>query len=177
MVELVTKNYTDVIFDLAQEENHVEQIGEELGSIAEIMAANPEYLTMLTSPQIPKNEKIDSLNQVFGGKITETSLNFMKVLIENRRAAYLLAIAESYKVSQRKFLGIEYVEALTAVPMDEDQKEKLIRTLETKLGKKIELNNIVDSDIIGGMKIKIGEKALDGSLSNRLKALQSEISK
>lgn len=177
MVELVTRNYTDVIFDLAKEENQVAEIGAELGSIAAILEENPEFLMLLTSPQIAKSDKIASVDEVFSGKISETALKFIKVLIENRRAEYFVEIAKSYKNSERKFLGIEYVEAITAVAMEEEQKQKLIQTLEAKLGKKIELDNIVDSNIIGGMKIKIGEKALDGTLSNRLKELQSEISK
>lgn len=177
MVELVTKNYTDVIFDLAKEENHVVEIGEELFAIAAILEENPEFMLLLKSPQIAKKDKLSSIDEIFKGRISQTTLNFIKVLIENRRAEYLLEITSSYKKSERKFLGIEYVEAITATAMDEDQKQKLIKTLEAKLGKQIELNNIIDSNIIGGMKIKIDEKALDGTLSSRLKELQSEISK
>lgn len=105
------------------------------------------------------------------------TLNFLKVLVDNRRSQYLPEIARSYKTSQREFLGIEYVEAITALPMDEDQVSKLISTLEAKTGKKIELNNVIDSDIIGGMKIRIGERSIDGTVRSRLEELQSEISK
>lgn len=177
MVELVTRNYTDVIFDLAKEENQVVEIGAELEGIASILEQNPEFIMLLSSPQITKIDKLKAVDEIFQGKISSTTLNFIKVLIDNRRSEYLLEIAKRYKNNEREFLGIAYVEATTAVPMDEDQKQKLVKTLETKLGKQIELNNMIDSSIIGGMKIKIGEKALDGTLTNRLKELQSEISK
>lgn len=177
MVELVTKNYTDVIFDLAVEEGKVEEISAELSEIARVMQENPELMAMLASPQIPKAEKLQTADAVFSGWISKTALNFVKVLIENRRAAYLLEIAERFVERKRAHLGIEYVEAITAIPMTQEQKERLIATLAHKRGKQIELNNVIDANIIGGMKIKIGEKALDGTLSNRLKELQSEMSK
>ncbi len=177
MAELVTKNYADVIFGLAREKGNVEEIGAELSSIAEILDHTPEFMTFLTSPQILKEEKLNLLENVFQGKVEDMTLNFLKVLVDNRRSQYLPEIARSYKTSQREFLGIEYVEAITALPMDEDQVSKLISTLEAKTGKKIELNNVIDSDIIGGMKIRIGERSIDGTVRSRLEELQSEISK
>ena len=177
MVELVTKNYTDVIFDLAKEDGSVEALGEELNLVAEVLRQNPDFGIFLKSPQILKKDKLDLLDRAFGEKVSLMALNFLKVLVENRRSEYILEIAESYKKNERDFLGIAYVEAITALAMEDDQKDKLIASLEKKLGKKIELNNVIDPNIIGGMKIKVGEKAIDGTLASRLKALQSEISK
>ncbi len=97
MVELVTSNYTLVLFDLALEENHLEEIGQELADIAEILDQNPEYKTFLTSPQIAKEDKIQSIDNIFGDKIQKTTKNFIKVLIGNGRAAYLSEVAKEYK--------------------------------------------------------------------------------
>ncbi len=177
MVELVTSNYTLVLFDLALEENHLEEIGQELADIAEILDQNPEYKTFLTSPQIAKEDKIQSIDNIFGDKIQKTTKNFIKVLIGNGRAAYLSEVAKEYKKLLRTHLGIVYVEAVTAVPMDEEQKQRLTANLEQKLNQKVELNNLIDKNIIGGMKIRMGEKSMDASVSSRLKSLQAELSK
>ena len=177
MVELVTSNYTNVLFDLAMEEDHPEEIGEELATIAAILEQNPEYKIFLTSPQIAKEDKIRSVDKIFGDQIEKTTKNFIKVLIENGRSAYLPEVAKVYKKLLREHLGIVYVEAITAVPMDEDQKQRLIEKLEQRLHQRVELNNLMDENIIGGMKIRVGEKSLDASVSSRLRTLQSELSK
>lgn len=177
MVELVTKSYTDVIFGLALEEGLLRQIGEELSGIVDIVRENPQYMTFLTSPQIAKADKISSIDAIFGGKVENTTKNFIKVLIGNGRAMYLSDIAKQYKKLQREHEGIVYIEAITSIAMDEEQKERLTTKLESTLGKRIELNNIVDASIIGGMKIRMGEKSLDASLKSRLKALHSELIK
>lgn len=177
MVELITSNYTNVIFDLALEENHLEEIGAELEDISRILHNIPDYMLFLTGPQIAKEEKIHSVDKVFDGKILETTKNFIKVLIENGRIEYLLEIAKCYKNLQREHQGIVLVEAITSVPMDENQKQTLTEKLETKLRQKIELDNIVDPSIIGGMKIRIGEKSVDASLGNRLRDLRAELVK
>lgn len=177
MVELVTSSYTDVIFDLALEEGHLEEIGAELDTISKIMQENPQYLVFLTSPQIAKEEKLESIEAVFGGRIETTTKNFLKVLIDNRRIDYLLEITKYYKKLQRSHLGIAFVEAVTPIPMDEDQKRELVTKLESKLGQKVELDNIIDPSIIGGMKIRIGERSLDASVSSRLKGLRAELVK
>ena len=177
MVELVTSNYTNVLFDLAMEEDHPEEISEELATIAAILEQNPEYKIFLTSPQIAKEDKIRSVDKIFGDQIEKTTKNFIKVLIENGRSAYLPEVAKVYKKLLREHLGIVYVEAITAVPMDEDQKQRLIEKLEQRLHQRVELNNLMDENIIGGMKIRVGEKSLDASVSSRLRTLQSELSK
>ncbi len=177
MVELVTKSYTDVIFGLAQEENLLNEIGSELSEIAAIIQENPQYMVFLTSPQIAKAEKIASVDSIFDQKVKNTTKNFIKVLIGNGRASYLPEIAKYYRKLQREFENIAYIEAITAIEMDEEQKQRLIEKLESKLGQKVELNNIIDTSIIGGMKIRIGEKSLDASISSRLRALHSELIK
>ncbi len=63
------------------------------------------------------------------------------------------------------------------MPMDEEQKQRLTANLEQKLNQKVELNNLIDKNIIGGMKIRMGEKSMDASVSSRLKSLQAELSK
>lgn len=177
MVELVRDSYVGVLFDLAKEENRQEEIGTQIQEIREIIELNPEFFVFLTSPQITKEERIQSIDKILGGKVDDTLLRFMKVLIHNRRMDYLLEIAKKYQEELRAFKGIIYVEALTAVPLDEDQREKLENRLVERLGKQIELKNIVDPDILGGMKLKIGEKSLDATLKSRLRELQSVISK
>lgn len=177
MVELVRDSYVGVLFDLAKEENRQEEIGTQIQEIREIIELNPEFFVFLTSPQITKEERIQSIDKILGGKVDDTLLRFMKVLIHNRRMDYLLEIAKKYQEELRAFKGIIYVQALTAVPLDEDQREKLENRLVERLGKQIELKNIVDPDILGGMKLKIGEKSLDATLKSRLRELQSVISK
>lgn len=177
MVELVTKSYSEILFDLAKEENLLEAMGDEINAIAGIFSQNADYMNFLTSPQIDKEEKIKTVDAVFGEKVSKLSSNFLKVLISNGRISYIESISRYFKTLMRDYLGIAYVEAITATPMSDEQKNSLIEKLENKLNKKIELNNIVNESIIGGMKILVGEKSIDASIKTRLSELQLQLSK
>ncbi|MDO4711383.1 MAG: ATP synthase F1 subunit delta [Peptostreptococcaceae bacterium] len=177
MVELVTSSYTSVLFELALEYGMPEKIGEQLHAISEIMRQNPQYMVFLTGPQIPREDKIASIETVFGGKVEDPVKNFLKVLVDNKRFDHLPSIADHYKKLLREHLGIAYVEAVTAVEMSEDQKKRLVDRLGSKLGQKVELTNVVDPSIIGGMKVRIGERSLDASIGSRLADLRAELEK
>ncbi len=177
MVEIVAKNYANVLFELALAENLQDRIASELKIFSDAVKENPMYMTFLTAPNISKAEKLASIDAVFGEGEDKLLENFVKVLLSNGRIAYLHAVACEYEALLREHAGVVRVEAVTASAMSEEQKSRLIERLEQRLNKKVALENIIDTGIIGGMKIRMGEQLLDMSIGSRLHELRTELNK
>lgn len=177
MVELVAKNYARALFELAIEENKLEEIGEELESIIEILSMDKMYYEFFVTPLVSKKEKIELVEIAFGGKTSKSIENFFKVLVENGRSNHIKEIYSQYRKMKMEYLNMVEAFAYTVIPITEAQSIKLTTKLEKETGKTVILKNIIEPEIIGGMKIKIGEKEIDATVLNRLKNLEAAISK
>jgi len=177
MVELVSKNYARALFDLAVEENLVEDTGEEMKVIVSILMSEKSFYEFFVTPLVSKQEKIELVDKAFAGRVTKTAENFLKVLIENGRTNTIEAVSTYYHKMKLEHLNMIEATAFTVIPMTDLQQQKLTQKLEKETGKKVILKNEIDQDILGGMLIKIGEKEIDGTVLNRLKNLEAVISK
>lgn len=167
--------YANSLFSLAEDDNLVEKIYEELFEITNIFNDNPDYVTLLDSPTIPSSQRILLIDEAFGG-CSEYVLNFIKILCEKRCVHLFSECVKAYEKSYNKKLGIEKVTAITAVPMSDEITEKLIAKLEKDYGKKIKLENKVDKSIIGGIILRTENSQTDASLRTRLDAIKAQLS-
>lgn len=177
MVELVAKNYARALFELAVEENKVEEIGAELEAVIEILNEDRAYYEFFITPLISKKDKVDIINKAFGGHVSKHVENFFKVLVENGRSSHLEGVYSQYRKMKMEYFNMVDAFVYTVVPMTESQSQRLIAKLEKETGKKVVLKSFIEPEIIGGIRIKIGEKEIDATVLNRLKNLEAAISK
>lgn len=161
------KEYGKALFMLAEEDGDTEKIKVEVEIVVEVLKANPTYPAMLDTPALSKEERLAAIDDSFGA-LNYKIVNLVKIMAE-KRCAYLLASAmtgfcEEYDKSR----GIERVEAVTSVPMSDEQIARLEAKLGEKTGKTIIVRNTVDQTILGGMKLRYMGVQLDGSVKTRL---------
>ena len=177
MVELVSKNYARALFDLAVEEERVDETGDEIKAIVSILKSEKNFYEFFITPLVSKQEKIDLVEKAFGGRVSGISENFLKVLIENGRTGVVEAVSSFYQKLRLEHFNMVEATAFTVIPMTDIQKQKLVEKLENETGKKVIFKNEINQDLLGGMLIKIGEKEIDGTVLNRLRNLEAAISK
>ena len=95
--------------------------------------------------------------------------------MDKRREKYLNDISNSYKDLSNDRLGIVEADAYTAVPMTEDEINKLQEKLSSSFRKTVELNTHIDKDIMGGVLVKVGDKVIDGSVKGKLREIQKKL--
>lgn len=177
MVELVAKNYARALFELAVDENKVEEIGAELEAVIEILNEDKAYYEFFITPLISKKDKVALIEKAFGKYVSKHVENFFKVLVENGRSNHLEGVCSQYRKMKMDYFNMVEAFVYTVVPMTESQSQRLVAKLEKETGKKVILKNFIEPEIIGGMKVKIGEKEIDATVLNRLKNLEAAISK
>jgi len=175
MAELIRKVYAEALFGAALEDGVLETVRFELDQLNGLFKESPEFLTMLASPALTPAEKGSILETTFGGRVSMHLYNFLRILSDKGRAEAFPEIAEEFRTLCRDHDGIILVEASTAVPMTDGQKAKLSEKLAAMTGKKIELKNLVDPALLGGVVLRYEGSEVDGSVKERLSALRRRL--
>ena len=165
--------YAQALYDLAKEEGLGKKILEEMKVLREVFSQNPDYLRLLSTPNLSKDERISILDEGFKGKIEPYVLNFLKILTEKGYVRKFSDCCDAYRELYNEDNGILPVRAVTAVPMTEAQKAKLTEKLVKITGKTVELNNVIDEKCLGGVRLDYDGKRVDDTVQHRLDAVHS----
>ncbi len=168
----VAKTYGDALYDLAAEEKISDQLLEEVSSMAQAFGENPEFVKLLSTPALKKEERLAVLDNAFGGKVHTHVLNFIKILVERGYVAHFQGCAEEFRQRYNKDNNIEEVCAVTAIPLTEALSAQLKAKLEAMTGKTVLLQNRVDTSILGGVRLEMQGTQLEGSVQNQLDSIR-----
>lgn len=158
-----TNEYGEALFLLCEEQGSTEAVLPELKMCKEILAENPDYVKMLESPALSKEKRLQLIKEAFSS-VKEELFNLMCILCEKGLMHIFDGCAKEFFSLYNSTRGIIEVEAVSAVPMSEEQKRNMIHVLESKTGKSIILKNTVDESLIGGVVLRYMGRQLDGSL-------------
>lgn len=178
MAKVVAKTYGDALFELALEEDRLEELSQELNELMEIFRENPELAKLMTHPKIEKGEKCQVMEEILRGRVSDSLAGFLDVIIRKDRYGDLPAIHDYFirRVKEYRNVGTAYV--TSALPLREEQKEQVEKRLLELTGHDVmDMNFSVDSALIGGMVIRIGDRVVDGSVRTKLNRLSRELSK
>ena len=178
-VDEVAKVYARSLFELARElggDAGVASMGAELREVCELARGDRRLQEFFRSPIVDPARRADSLRRMFGGKVTDTLLNFMLVLNRKGRLAELLAIEGAYDALEQEAFGRVEVDVFTqGGTVDEATKATLAADLKKSLGKEPVLHFYADPAMIGGLKIRIGDQLIDGSVAAQLRRMRSAL--
>lgn len=166
--------YAHSLFSLAEDESLVEEIYAELVKLGEIFCENPDYAILLDSPTLPVSQRFELIDEAFASCMVYV-VNFLKILCEKKCAHLFCDCVNEYERLYNNKLGIKNVTAITAVPISEKLKAKLIQKLEKEWGKKINLELKVDKSIIGGIVLRTENSQTDASVRARLDSIRTQI--
>ena len=175
MSGLVDKIYSNALFEITQEEKSSDTILKELSSLSSIFSENPDIIKLLSAPTLNADEKNKIVSDIFKGKISETTYNFINVIVEKNRISYIDKIIDSYKQLYNECNGILEITAITSTNMSDTLRKKLVDKLESVSSKKITLVEKVDKNILGGIVINYGNTQIDGSLKSKLDNIRYQI--
>lgn len=171
----IAVTYAHSLFSLAEEENKEQEIFEELTELEGIFAENPEYTVLLDSPTVNVSERCNLIDEAFSA-CGEYVKNFLKILCEKKYIHIFSDCVREYEKQYNRKRGIEKVTAITAVPLSDELREKLIKKLEKDTGKTISLEPRVDKSILGGIILRTENSQTDASVRARLDGIRAELS-
>lgn len=159
--------YGKALFLITEEDGITDNVLSDVKMAERIFKANPDYVKLLNSPAIPKEERVELADKAFSGFDTGL-LNLIKILTEMRAVHIFDKVAGTYYSLYDESRGIIRVEAVTAVPLTDNQKQAIMAKLSSSLNKTVALTNTVDPAILGGVTLRYDGVQLDGSVKTRL---------
>ena len=164
--------YAKALLSLSLDLKKADQVNDDMQLIASTIEESGELQLMLDSPVIKTETKSLTLSSIFIKKIDKLSFNLINLLIENKRLPILQEVANQYTLLFDEHNGAQNAEVTTAVPLTGVLEEKVLAKVKELTGKKVSLENIVDSAIIGGFILRVGDKQFDASILGKMNNLR-----
>ena len=169
--------YVKSLLSLAVEKNALEEVHSDMLMFSKLISENRAFELLLKNPIIKHEKKRDILQKVFSGKVHALTMSIFDILTRKNREPLLPAIAKEFHTAYNIHKGIGKATITTAVPLDaalRGEFENITKKLTEK--EKVELVESVDKDMIGGFVLNVGDRQIDASIKNKLKALKVKFS-
>ena len=170
--------YAKSLFELAQEaggRDKIIEVGEELGQIGDLVGGDEAIAEFLASPIISTARRRESLLRIFADKVTDLTLRFLLVLNAKGRLGHFGPISRAYGEMVQEALGRIDIDLHTPAPLGDEQAETIRRRIGEALRLEPILHRYTDESMIGGLKLRIGDQLIDGSIASRLRRLREEL--
>lgn len=176
MAKLVSKTYGEALFNLALEDGTLTTIIEEVNIVKEAIAENPDLLKLLSHPKINKEEKVSVIENIFKGRVSDSLVGFLVIIVQKDRYDDLDGIFEYFIAKVREYKNIGVASVTSAVELTEEQKKQVEqKLLQTTKYSQFELSFYVDKNLIGGLVIRIGDRVVDSSIKTKLQMLAKDL--
>jgi ATP synthase F1 delta subunit len=173
-MEEVAEVYARALFEVALDQDKLDELHEQLGQFADAVDQNRDLATFFFSPYFSTEEKKDALGRAVDGA-DPAFMNFLQALVERHRMPVIFRIRTRFEQlwqEERKLLPVQITSAIT---LDEAMVRGIGEQIGEQVRRRVELSSSVDPDLIGGVVLRVGNVVLDASIRNRLEQLRKQV--
>ncbi|MDZ8086585.1 MAG: ATP synthase F1 subunit delta [Nostoc sp. DedQUE12b] len=168
----VAQPYAQALLSIAQSKNLTEEFGEDARTLLGLLRADKQLQNFFSNPFIQAENKKALIKQILGEGSNPYLRNFLLVLVDKRRIAFLESIFQQYLALLRQLNQTVLAEVVSAVPLTEAQQQAITeKVIAITNARQVELETKVDSELIGGVIIKVGSQVIDASIRGQLRRL------
>jgi F-type H+-transporting ATPase subunit delta len=170
----ISVRYSRALFQIATEKNLLDKVSADMLFISEICKID-EVKEVLRSPIIVPSKKTAIFQSIFEKNVEKISLALVNLLIKNGRESYLPAVARVFHDETLKYKGITETFLTTAVPVSDKTRKQIKALISSEFKTKVELQESIDKEIIGGFVLKVNDNFIDASVRNKLRKIKKEL--
>ena len=176
MAEPVTiaRPYAEAVYRLAREKNALAQWSDALANL-DAVVSDARVQAIIGDPNVSAQQLEGLVLGVIGEKLEGAARNFVQVLVQNGRLELTPHIRGVYESLKREHEGLFEAKIISALPVSDDQVKTLVAALETKFKRRITAKVEIDAQLIGGVKIVVGDKVIDATVRGRLDAMATAL--
>ncbi len=167
--------YARGLFEIARAEGNLDEVEDELFRFARQVEGSDTLRSALTDEFVPAARRQSLVEELLGGKATATTTQLVSMVVGSGRGRDLPAIIDSLVARASSAKNLEVAEVRSAVPLTDDQQDRLKAALANATGKQVNLKVIVDPSILGGIVATVGDTVIDGSVRTRVDQLKSRL--
>jgi F-type H+-transporting ATPase subunit delta len=169
------KRYAIALFQLAQQHNQLASIEEDLREVKVVFKENRELQAMLTSPKLSLDRKKELIRELFS-QANPFVVNTLQVLLDRKRINETVAVAVEFETLSNEAQGIADAKVFSTRPLTDDERTAISTAFAHKVGKQsLRIENEIDPSILGGIRLQIGNRIFDSSISAKLDRLKKQL--
>lgn len=177
MVNQVAERYGEALFALALEMNTLESWQKQAKSVIKVFNSNPELKAFFRAVKISTEEKKSFIKNIFSQNLDKMLVNFICLLIDKKRIENVVDIFEYFNYLGNEERGIINGVVYSVRLLSDEDMNKIENAMTQRYNRKVELANKVDTRLISGIKVKVGNEVIDGSMKTKIEALKQELLK
>ena len=170
----VAIRYAKALIDLAQEQNAVEVVKDDMVLFYKTVRESPELGAVLANPIISHTKKVSILADIFNARMSKVSIAMLNIMVNKGRADVLYAMAHEFIAQYDVKNNVTYAKVVSASPLSEANKQKMLNEVQQAIGGTIKLNSQVDPSLIGGFVLTVGDRRIDTSVANSLNKIKKD---
>ena len=172
----ITSRYAEALYSLKRDESKLLDAQSEVKELEKVFLENPDFIVLLDSSYKSIEEKTEIIDKTLVG-VDEEIKNFLKIIVQNHRARYIVEIFNGFNSLVNEYRGVTEGLVYSTEKLSEDQLNKLNKTISSIEKRPIELRNIIDPTLIGGVKVVINDHIYDGSVKHHINEMKSALLK
>ncbi|MCD8204017.1 MAG: F0F1 ATP synthase subunit delta [Coprobacillus sp.] len=170
----LTKRYAEGLYSLVQDEADFLSYKEEASMLINIFSENEDYVYTLNSAFLSKEEKVKLINETLKG-FHPYMISFISVISDNHRINEVIDILYDFISLINEKIGVKEGLIYSSEPLSEEEIRQVEDSISKRERRKVELKNLIDTTLIGGVKVLIGDKVYDGTIKNKLENLKTTL--
>ena len=167
-----SKEYAEALFELAAGEQVLEETSDGLVTVISALKQTPEYRQLLASAAVGKAARIEALEDAFRGKIPNVLLGVLRMMVSRGHVGALDGMAREYEELSRQYRGESVALVTSAVPLKEAEAVAIRAELEKRFARRVILRCELDPNLIGGVRVEVEGRVIDGSIRNKLEQIK-----
>lgn len=172
---IVAKRYAMALLEIAKEKNILDQLAEEARAVKAVFADNAEIISFLQHPKVSPEQKKQMMMEAFAG-VSQDMMNTLLLMIKRHRITEIKQMAADLVDAINDVKSVAEATVYTTRPLTDAECEAVSTAFAAKVGKQsLIIDNIVDRELIGGIKLRIGNRIFDGSVSGKLQRLERQL--
>jgi F-type H+-transporting ATPase subunit delta len=174
-VSLVAERYALALFEVAQKHGSSLDIEHDLREVKKVFEMTPELYNLIVSPKLSAEKRRNLINEVFN-EANPFVVNTLQLMAERKRLDEVGSLADEFVALSNDAQGIEDAKVYSTRPLTEEERASISSIFAKKIGKQsLRIENIIDPSLLGGLRLQIGNRIYDSSVSTKLARLQRQL--
>ena len=171
------RGYAQALLSVAEAEGNLEDVEDELFRFGKTVEGQPQLREALTDPGLPADRKKAVIRELLGEKAGSQTVSLLTFVVEQGRGKDIPKITEALAELAARRRNRAVAEVRTAVPLDDERRERLTEMLSKATGRDVELKTVIDPSVIGGVVARVDDQVFDGSIKRKLELAREQLAR